>query len=138
MASVGLSSTHIKRLRKAQGKSLTVFAGELGLKITELARYEKGEQMSAETAFLIANALDTTIARLCNLEDAVFGKLDVKTTVDETLRYLGHALFDIYDSGMKIVITLQSGETHWFFYSQSRVDRRNIIGEIVMWLMDGE
>jgi hypothetical protein len=61
--------------------------------------------------------------------------VNVKATVDETLRYLGHALFDIHDTGMKIVITLQSGETHWFMYS-SGIDRRIIVGEVVMWLMD--
>lgn len=61
--------------------------------------------------------------------------VDVKTTVDDTLRYLGHSHFDVHGTGMKIFITLRSGETHWFMYS-SGVDRRNVVGEVVMWLMD--
>lgn len=63
--------------------------------------------------------------------------VDVKAVVDETLRYLGHSLFDVHDTGMKVVLTLQSGEVHWFFYSEF-VDRRSVIGETVMWLMDRE
>jgi len=63
--------------------------------------------------------------------------VNVKEIVGETLRYLGHALFDIHDTGMKVVVTLQSGETHWFFYSTA-IDRRSVIGETVMWLMDRE
>ena len=61
--------------------------------------------------------------------------MDNKAIIDQTLRYLGHAHFDIYDSGNKIVITLSNGDTHWFLYSY-RMDERNLVGEIVCWLMN--
>lgn len=63
--------------------------------------------------------------------------LDNAKLIDELLRYLGLSLFEVHDSGSKIVITLHDGSSHWFLYS-SRMSHKDLIGEVVHWLMHRE
>lgn len=70
----------------------------------------------------------------------------IQQWISELLHYLGYAFFEVYDSGQKVVIELSEDDpqgarrltrTHWFLYSP-RIDRRAILGEVLIWLMESE
>lgn len=48
----------------------------------------------------------------------------------------------IMPNGTKVPISGDAAfsltRTHWFLYSQQQIDRRAILGEVLIWLMDGE
>jgi hypothetical protein len=65
-----LTAKHLKHIRKENRVTMRMLVERTGITFTELGRYEQGEPMSAETAFSIACALDTTIYhQLCGLGD---------------------------------------------------------------------
>ena len=62
------------------------------------------------------------------------------TIIDDTIKYVqgDSEGWDLYDSGMKIVITPPKGEPYWFMYSRNRLTEIHLIGEVVYWMMNRE
>jgi len=52
----------------------------------------------------------------------------------KTLRFLGHDNFEIHDSGMKIVIELEDGESTFFLYPPNS-PATLLQGHVLAWLM---
>ena len=62
------------------------------------------------------------------------------TVIDDVIKYVqgGSEGWDIFDSGMKIVLTPPKGEPYWFLYSRNRLTEEYLIGVIVRWMMNRE
>jgi hypothetical protein len=59
----------------------------------------------------------------------------IQKWIEETLRYMGQAQFDIHVGHMKVIIELSDGSKIWFFYSLN-VSRNDIVGAVVTGMMD--
>lgn len=55
----------------------------------------------------------------------------VRTAIEDVCELLNVEIEDLYVSELKAVIEFKDGTKHWFMYSYSRIERQDVVTEMI-------